>query len=52
MRYARVCDPSALFTAITEAFRADEPAFVEVNAGPFPNPFPHMFFRRVRGQAR
>jgi acetolactate synthase-1/2/3 large subunit len=52
MRYARVSDPSALFTAVTEAFRADEPAFVEVNAGPFPNPFPHMFFRRVRGQAR
>ncbi len=49
MRYGKVDSPAKLSTAIEEAFRADEPALIEVNAGPFPNPFPHMFFRRVRG---
>lgn len=49
MRYAHVDDPASLATAITTAFAANEPALIEVRAGPFPNPFPHMFFRRVRG---
>jgi acetolactate synthase I/II/III large subunit len=49
MRYARVADPASLSAAITAAFAADEPALIEVRAGAFPNPFPHMFFRRVRG---
>lgn len=51
MRYALVENPGRLSPAITEAFAADEPAFIEVRAGAFPNPFPHMFFRRVRGPA-
>lgn len=51
MRYALVDSPAKLFVAIEAAFKADEPAFIEVNAGAFPNPFPHMFFRRVRGTA-
>jgi thiamine pyrophosphate-dependent acetolactate synthase large subunit-like protein len=49
MRYALTDTPDGLEAAINEAFRADEPAFIEVRAGAFPNPFPHMFFRRVRG---
>jgi acetolactate synthase I/II/III large subunit len=49
MRYDKVDSPAKLSVAIEEAFKAAEPALIEVNAGPFPNPFPHMFFRRVRG---
>jgi acetolactate synthase-1/2/3 large subunit len=49
MRYALVEDPASLSAAITKAFAANEPALIEVRAGSFPNPFPHMFFRRVRG---
>jgi acetolactate synthase-1/2/3 large subunit len=49
MRYALVDNPGALGPAITEAFKAAEPVLIEVRAGSFPNPFPHMFFRRVRG---
>ena len=50
MRYARADTPERLKTAIEAAFKADEPALIEVRAGEFPNPFPHMFFRRVRGE--
>ena len=31
------------------ALAAGEPALIEVAFGGFPNPFPHMFFRKVRG---
>jgi acetolactate synthase-1/2/3 large subunit len=51
MRYGKVDSPAKLSVAIEEAFEAGEPALIEVNAGSFPNPFPHMFFRRVRGGA-
>ena len=50
MRYALTDSPAGLEAAIEEAFKADEPAFIEVRAGAFPNPFPHMFFRHVRGE--
>lgn len=49
MRYQRVDSPQALAPALTEALAADEPAFIEVTIDAFPNPFPHMFFRKVRG---
>ena len=49
MRHALVDSPRELSIAIEAAFKADEPALIEVHAGEFPNPFPHMFFRRVRG---
>jgi acetolactate synthase-1/2/3 large subunit len=49
MRNTRVESPERLAAALSASFAADEPAFIEVNAGSFPNPFPHMFFRRVRG---
>jgi acetolactate synthase-1/2/3 large subunit len=50
MRYALVNNPANLSAAITAAFAANAPALIEVRAGAFPNPFPHMFFRRVRGK--
>lgn len=49
IRYARTDNPEGLRRKIEEALQADEPALIEVDYGGFPNPFPHMFFRKVRG---
>jgi len=49
MRYARTATPEGLRTHLRTALQADEPALIEVTFGGFPNPFPHMFFRKVRG---
>jgi acetolactate synthase-1/2/3 large subunit len=49
MRNRRVDSPAKLSVALREALAADEPALIEVQVGAFPNPFPHMFFRKVRG---
>jgi acetolactate synthase-1/2/3 large subunit len=49
MRNWRVDSPAKLSVALREALAADEPALIEVQVDGFPNPFPHMFFRKVRG---
>lgn len=49
MRNWRVDSPAGLAVALAEALKADEPALIEVRIEGFPNPFPHMFFRHVRG---
>jgi acetolactate synthase-1/2/3 large subunit len=49
MRFGRTSTPEGLRVALREALRADEPALIEVQYGDFPNPFPSMFFRKVRG---
>ncbi len=49
MRFARTNTPEGLRVALREALKADEPALIEVQYGDFPNPFPSMFFRKVRG---
>ena len=49
MRFARTETPEGLGTALKAALAIGEPALIEVAFGGFPNPFPHMFFRRVRG---
>jgi acetolactate synthase I/II/III large subunit len=47
--YRRVDSPETLAPALAAAIAADRPALIEVAVGEFPNPFPHMFFRKVRG---
>jgi acetolactate synthase-1/2/3 large subunit len=49
MRYGCADSPASLAPVLAEALAADEPAFIEVSVAGFPNPFPHMFFRKVRG---
>jgi acetolactate synthase-1/2/3 large subunit len=49
MRHQRVDSPATLKPALEAALAANEPAFIEVSITAFPNPFPHMFFRKVRG---
>ncbi|HEY1720652.1 MAG TPA: thiamine pyrophosphate-dependent enzyme [Magnetospirillaceae bacterium] len=49
MRNRRVNSPETLAVALDAALKADEPALIEVQIDAFPNPFPHMFFRKVRG---
>ena len=49
LRYARTATPEGLRESLRAALKADEPALIEVTFGGFPNPFPHMFFRKVRG---
>lgn len=49
MRYRKVDSPAGLAPVLTDFLAAGEPAFIEVSTGGFPNPFPHMFFRKVRG---
>lgn len=49
MRNWRVDSPAGLSVALREALAADEPALIEVKVEGFPNPFPHMFSRKVRG---
>ncbi|MDR3372249.1 MAG: thiamine pyrophosphate-binding protein, partial [Ancalomicrobiaceae bacterium] len=51
MRYARADSPQSLAIALEAALAANEPALIEVEISGFPNPFPHMFFRRTRGAA-
>jgi acetolactate synthase-1/2/3 large subunit len=44
------CDsPETLAPALDAALATGRPAFIEVTIDGFPNPFPHMFFRKVRG---
>jgi acetolactate synthase-1/2/3 large subunit len=45
----RVETPAQLEAALREAFEHDGPALIEVAVGEFPNPFPHMPRRKVRG---
>jgi len=49
MRFARTETPDGLRQELRAALNAEEPALIEVAFGAFPNPFPHMFFRKVRG---
>lgn len=49
MRFARTETPEGLGRSLAAALAAGEPALIEVAFGGFPNPFPHMFFRKVRG---
>ena len=49
LRYARTATPEGLRESLRAALKAEEPALIEVAFGGFPNPFPHMFFRKVRG---
>ena len=49
MRYARTGTPEGLRASLRAALGAGEPALIEVAYGGFPNPLPHMFFRKVRG---
>lgn len=49
MDYWRCDSPETLAPALDAALRAGKPAFIEVATDGFPNPFPHMFFRKVRG---
>ena len=49
MRFARTETPDGLRQELRAALNAEEPALIEVAFGGFPNPFPHMFFRKVRG---
>jgi acetolactate synthase I/II/III large subunit len=49
MNYWRCDSPETLAPALDAALATDRPAFIEVTIDHFPNPFPHMFFRKVRG---
>ena len=49
MRYYRADSPQTLAPVLAEALAADEPVLIEVTIDGFPNPFPHMFFRKSRG---
>jgi acetolactate synthase-1/2/3 large subunit len=49
MDYRKVDMPETLERALDTAIAAGRPAFIEVAVDGFPNPFPHMFFRKVRG---
>jgi acetolactate synthase-1/2/3 large subunit len=49
MNYWRADSPQTLAPALDAALATGKPAFIEVTIEGFPNPFPHMFFRKVRG---
>jgi acetolactate synthase I/II/III large subunit len=49
MAYRKAHSPQTLAPALDAALAAGHPAFIEVAVEGFPNPFPHMFFRKVRG---
>jgi acetolactate synthase I/II/III large subunit len=49
MNYWRSDSPDTLAAALDAALRSGRPGFIEVKIDRFPNPFPHMFFRKVRG---
>jgi acetolactate synthase-1/2/3 large subunit len=49
MDYWKAESPEALAPALDAALATGRPAFIEVPIEGFPNPFPHMFFRKVRG---
>jgi acetolactate synthase-1/2/3 large subunit len=49
MNYWRADGPQSLAPALQEALATGRPAFIEVKVESFPNPFPHMFFRKTRG---
>jgi acetolactate synthase-1/2/3 large subunit len=49
MDYWKADSPETLAPALDAALATGKPAFIEVKIEGFPNPFPHMFFRKVRG---
>jgi thiamine pyrophosphate-dependent acetolactate synthase large subunit-like protein len=49
MDYRRADSPQSLAPALQKALATGRPAFIEVTIKSFPNPFPHMFFRKTRG---
>jgi acetolactate synthase I/II/III large subunit len=49
MDYWKSDSPETLAPALDAALATGRPAFIEVAIEGFPNPFPHMFFRKVRG---
>ncbi len=49
MDYWQADSPETLAPALAAALATGRPAFIEVKIEGFPNPFPHMFFRKVRG---
>ena len=49
MDYWQADSPQTLAPALNAALATGKPAFIEVKIEAFPNPFPHMFFRKVRG---
>jgi acetolactate synthase-1/2/3 large subunit len=49
MDYWRCDSPETLAPVLEAALATGRPGFIEVTIDGFPNPFPHMFFRRVRG---
>ena len=49
MDYWRCQSPDTLAPALDAALATGRPGFIEVTIDRFPNPFPHMFFRKVRG---
>ena len=49
MDYWRADSPQSLAPALAKALATGKPAFIEVAVESFPNPFPHMFFRKTRG---
>lgn len=49
MDYWQADSPETLAPALNAALATGKPAFIEVKIEAFPNPFPHMFFRKVRG---
>jgi acetolactate synthase-1/2/3 large subunit len=48
MDYWKADSPQTLAPALDAALATGRPAFIEVTIEGFPNPFPHMFFRKVR----
>ena len=48
MDYWKADSPETLAPALDAALATGKPAFIEVKIEGFPNPFPHMFFRKVR----
>ena len=49
MDYWKADSPQTLAPALQAALATGRPGFIEVTIDGFPNPFPHMFFRKVRG---
>jgi acetolactate synthase I/II/III large subunit len=49
MDYWKADSPQTLAPALHAALATGRPGFIEVTIDSFPNPFPHMFFRKVRG---
>jgi acetolactate synthase I/II/III large subunit len=50
-RAERVRDARELSAALTRAFKAREPALIEVPVGPMPSPWEFIYMPRVRGSA-